>query len=298
MVSSIGSSSQDDIYLMMSQLLQQMSAADTDGVSGLSKNEISSINTGGDAGGSAFLQALTNQFDTLDANGDGSLSTGEIASFKGPMGPPPGMSIDSGDNSDSASLSGSVSTTDDLSNSDDAVGGTEKSNSTTTTGTTSTDADYSASTSDLVENLLEALMQQFSESFDSNNESASDKDIDSLAASADTDGDGAVSLGELSSLNTGKDSQKAGLVNDLVKNFDNYDTDADGELSKIELENAIPKQKYSAQELSAMAETLSNTEGSSVKNILASFSSLSGSFASKLLSNYGSDALSALSSIM
>ncbi|MDD3435794.1 MAG: hypothetical protein PHC64_01430 [Candidatus Gastranaerophilales bacterium] len=98
MVSSINDAASDSIELLMAQMYQKMSAADTDGTKGLSKDELLSIDTGDDEGGAAFLKALSEQFDALDADGDGQLSSEEISSAKPPsepMGPPPGISIES-----------------------------------------------------------------------------------------------------------------------------------------------------------------------------------------------------------
>lgn len=104
MSSSINSTAQDAIQLMMQQMYQKMNAADTDGTAGLSKTELSSIDTGNDQGGVAFLKSLTEQFNSLDSDGDGQLSAQEISNAKPlsePLGPPPGMNIDSSDSTGS-----------------------------------------------------------------------------------------------------------------------------------------------------------------------------------------------------
>src|SRR5574344_665015 len=100
MVSSI-SDSDSSLQTMMMQLMQKMSSADTDGTEGLSLNELSSVDAGDDVGGAAFVKSLEDQFDTLDADGNGELSSEEMANAKPPeqpMGPPPGMNLNSSDN--------------------------------------------------------------------------------------------------------------------------------------------------------------------------------------------------------
>lgn len=271
MTSSISSTSQDSIQLMMAQMFQKMNAADTDGTKGLSKDELLSIDTSGDIGGSAFLQSLEKQFDSLDADGNGELSSDEISSAKpptgGPMGPPPGMSIESSDNS---------------------------ANSTSTTSTiSSTDSTSSTQKESLVEELLEKLLASFAESYDKTTGASTDatQKVSSLISSADKDSSGSLSLNELSSLSTSSNSPEAGFVNDLAKNFKSYDTNGDGQLSQDEMKAAIPQKQYSAQELASMAETMSNSNDSA-NSLTSSLGSLSSSFIQKLLSNYQNSGLS------
>lgn len=88
----------DNIQLMMAQMYQKLNAANTDGVSGLSKKELSSINPGDDVGGAAFLKSLTEQFEALDKNQNGQLSAQEIFPpnvLNGQMGMPPGLDLNS-----------------------------------------------------------------------------------------------------------------------------------------------------------------------------------------------------------
>jgi len=232
MVSSINNGGSDNMQLLMAQMFQKMNAADTDGVSGLSKSELSSIDTGSDKGGTGFLKSLSDQFDSLDADGNGQLSSDEIASAKPqgppPMGPPPGMTIDSSD-SDSDSLTGSVSSTD----STDSTGSTDSTSSTSS----------SNSMESLIENLLEKLLASLSQSYGQGGDStASNSDkVSSLVSSSDTDKNGSLSVDELKSVDTSGNTGKAGFVNDLVKNFSQYDTDGDGSLSQTEMLAAMPK---------------------------------------------------------
>lgn len=85
----------DSIQALMMQMMQNMKSADTDGSKGLSLDELSSIDAGNDVGGSEFLKSLTEQFNALDANEDGQLTTNEIVQARQleQMGPPPGMDL-------------------------------------------------------------------------------------------------------------------------------------------------------------------------------------------------------------
>jgi Ca2+-binding EF-hand superfamily protein len=97
MVSSIGSNAgASSIQQMMAEFQRKLQSADTDGTAGLSKEELSSIDTGDDKGGANFLKTLTENFDKLDSDGNGQLSESEIKAAKPPkpMGPPPGMMIE------------------------------------------------------------------------------------------------------------------------------------------------------------------------------------------------------------
>lgn len=292
MVSSIGNN-QDNIQQMMAAMLQKMNAADTDGTTGLSKSELSSIDSSNDAGGAAFLKSLTDQFNSLDADGNGELSASEIANatpVSGQMGPPPGMSIPS-DNTSSTSATSKTSKA-------GGAGGVDSTSTTTTSGTTATSSGTSTESSveDLLDKLLEALLEKFSEKLGNSTSTATSdttQKLSSLTKAADTDGSGSLSLDELSSLDSTSNTGQAGFVNDLEKNFGNYDTDGDGQLSQNELASAI-KTPLSAQEHSAIAD-LNSENSSSGKSSLAS---LSNSFLEKLLSSYKDGDLSTITSAL
>lgn len=64
------------------RLMNALSSADTDGVSGLSKDELASINTNHHRGRAHFIKNLTNNFDKFDTNQDGQLSMDEIAASR------------------------------------------------------------------------------------------------------------------------------------------------------------------------------------------------------------------------
>ena len=83
MVSSVNNDS-TAMQELIAQLNQKMKTADTDGKAGLSKTELASVDTGSDAGAASFLKSLTAQFDSLDADKDGELSSNEISAVKQP----------------------------------------------------------------------------------------------------------------------------------------------------------------------------------------------------------------------
>lgn len=227
MVSTISNTATDNIQLMM-QMFQKMKAADTDGTNGLSKSELSSIDSGSDTSGAAFLKSLTNQFDSLDADKNGQLSASEIATAKPPEGGP---------------------------------------------------AARSNSSTDSIEQLLEKLLQEAMQAISNKFKNAStENDSNSVQkvslGSADTDGTKGLSLAEVSSLDTSKDTGKANFVNNLISNFKTLDTNSDGQLTQNELQAA---KTTSQNELgSAIGKTLGN---------------LSASFAQKLINSYQSASL-------
>lgn len=236
MVSSINAA-ESSIQQLMLQMYQKMSAADTDGIAGLSKEELSSIDVGNDVGGAGFLQSLTAQFDKIDANGDGQLSAEEIAfakPSKEPLGPPPGLELTS---------TGSSESTDNI---------MEK----------------------ILKKLSEKFTDSYKKA-ESGDKSPANA-IASLCAKADTDGVKGLSLDELSAVDTSKDTRQAGFINNLIENFKSIDTDGDGQLSQSELQNAIPKQ-FSKQEMAAMNNSfgsfggLSNLSGNLVQKLLNSY---------------------------
>lgn len=99
MVSAINQN-EDSIQMMMAQLYSKMNAADTDGTAGLSKDELSSVNAGGDDLSNMFLKSLTSQYDKLDEDKDGQLNASEISKAlpqEPQLGPPPGMNLDGSD---------------------------------------------------------------------------------------------------------------------------------------------------------------------------------------------------------
>lgn len=80
---SIGSvGANEDIHAMMLEMFNKINKADTDGTTGLSLEELSSVDTSKDVGGQAFIKSLTEQFEDLDSNSDGQLSKDEMAYAK------------------------------------------------------------------------------------------------------------------------------------------------------------------------------------------------------------------------
>lgn len=252
MVSSI-SSTESSIQQLMAAMYQKMNAADTDGIAGLSKKELSSIDVGDDVGGGGFLQSLSAQFDKIDTDGNGQLSAKEISSAKptGPMGPPPGLELNA-------------------TKSDDATGSTN-------------------SIEAMMEKLLKAMMEALSKSQEklasSDQTTGAKKAIDSLLASADTDGTAGLSANELSAIDTSGNAGKANFVNNLIKNFDKIDTDGNGQLSQSEIIASKPEGPPPEMAVANGSSSSSNGLGNSLSN-------LSNAFIQKLLSSYQNGDLS------
>lgn len=256
MVSKIGNLATDSIQLMMSQMMQKMTTADADGSKGLSKSELSSIDTNDGSGGAAFLKSLSDQFDALDTNGNGELSANEITKAKSPLctiNLPEGFTLEpkSEDISDSSSTSTTDSTTSCCSNSNETI-----------------------------QDLIQKIMLKVTESLTNNTDSDKNKNeaenifeaktVKSLS-SADTDGTKGLSKTELSSIDTSDGSGKSKFINNLIKNFDSLDANGNGQLSSGEI------------------------LGSHNQNTL-SFGQASGEFLSKLISNYNTNGLSSIAS--
>lgn len=77
MVSNVNSADLSNANNIISEMYKKIKAADTDGINGLSKKELASIDTGNSIG-SAFLEALSEQFDKLDADKNGQLSQSDL----------------------------------------------------------------------------------------------------------------------------------------------------------------------------------------------------------------------------
>lgn len=77
MVSNINNTDLSNVQQMISEMYKKIKTADTDGVDGLSKKELASINTSNKIS-SAFLQTLSEQFDKLDADKNGQLSKSDL----------------------------------------------------------------------------------------------------------------------------------------------------------------------------------------------------------------------------
>lgn len=108
MVSAISGSSSDEMKILAQDLLNKIKNADKDGIEGLSKSELSSINTGNSTHEADFLSILNDNFDKIDTDADGQLTNEEISAIKPPppMGPPPGLQIENMTASSDTSSSG------------------------------------------------------------------------------------------------------------------------------------------------------------------------------------------------
>lgn len=78
MVSSINNTGLASIKQVITEMYLKMKAADTDGTNGLSKNELGSIDSGNSVVGKAFLDALQEQFDKIDADENGQISENDM----------------------------------------------------------------------------------------------------------------------------------------------------------------------------------------------------------------------------
>lgn len=99
MVSAINGYDNDDmLQLMLNNIQPKLDKADTDGVKGLSMDELASV----DAKDDSFLITLKEQFSKIDTDTNGQITTEEIknslsAQTQGQMGPPAGMQIQTSD---------------------------------------------------------------------------------------------------------------------------------------------------------------------------------------------------------
>lgn len=271
MVTGINSANSGEMQLMMAQFYQKLNAADVDGTKGLSKDELSSIDTS-DAGGSAFLKSLTDQFSKLDADSNGQLSSSEIAQAKPsvrPMGPPPGLNLES---TDEADVTGSVSSTD------------------TTSAATSTDSDESIK--ELLQKLMSEIFEKLADGISGEKKSSSDssdsttKPVD--LASADTDGVTGLSTSELSSIKTSNNAGAKDFINSLINDFKSLDKDGNGQLSQREID--------ALKSSTTKTETASSKLENSLSNLGSNLGSASSAFMGKLISSYQNGNLSNLAS--
>lgn len=97
MVQSI-SNAEAGIQKLMTQMVQNLNNADTDGVKGLSKEELNSIDAKNNIAGAGFAKFLSSQFEKIDTDENGQLSAKEIASSKplgqlGKLGAPTGLEL-------------------------------------------------------------------------------------------------------------------------------------------------------------------------------------------------------------
>lgn len=223
MVSDIGNSSA--INQLMSDIFKNVKAADTDGIGGLSKKELMSIDASGSVGKSAFLDSLATQFDSLDADANGQLTVDEMVQSKpkGPMGPPPGLDL----------------------------------------GCSGCSANY-------VEQLLEKLKESMAQA------------VLTDMTKADTDGTEGLSAQELSSI-ASDNADSGDIVDKVLENFKDIDSDKSGQLSSEELLSFLNSSE--AKKINETANTSSDGDKPDKDNSKGEFI---GKFFEKLIDNYGS----------
>jgi len=239
MISSIYDADSGAVQLAMAAMYQKMNSANTDGISGLSKDELSSIDTSGDVGASAFLKSLTDQFDKLDADANGQLSEKEIAFKKLPeqMGPPPGMEISSSDTANSAN-----------------------------------------SLDDIIKKMLKQLEDGFDNATEkgASTAPASTDSVKSLLSgftAVDSDAIAGLSLDEISSVDTSNNSKKANFIKDLTTNFDKIDSDKNGQLSQSEIVTSASDYIDSSQNTRAsnFGSSLGSFSGAFIQKLVSSY---------------------------
>lgn len=273
MVTGINSATTGEMQLMMAQFYQKLNAADTDGTKGLSLDELSSVDTTKDAGGTAFLKSLTDQFSKLDTNGDGQLNSSEMSQAKPPappMGPPPGLDL-----------------------------GTSKTTASTKTGSTGTTEATSKTSSTQDESIEQMLKKLMSEIFEkladgisgekkstSDSSDSKNKTVDSVSTDTNETKKG-VTLSDLSSIKTNTNAGATDFINSLMNDFKNLDTNADGKLSQSEL--AALKSNSGTETASSKLENHLGSLGSTLGNA-------SSAFMGKLISSYQNGNLSNLAS--
>lgn len=114
-----------------------------------------------------------------------------------------------------------------------------------------------------IQDVIDLYLKKYAESYDTNLESADSektkKMIKSLIAEADANGDKALSMEELSSIDTSQDKGKSDFVQALIGQFDILDKNKDGVLSIKEMQDVVLKKQFSQKEMEEMAKGLNNT---------------------------------------
>ena len=236
MVSSASSADSNALMQAMAMMQQKMSTANTDGVAGLSKDELSSIDSSNDTGGAAFLKSLTDQFDELDTDANGQLSKEEIAKAKPPekMGPPPGLEISSSDDSSSSN-----------------------------------------SIEDIIQKLLKQLEESFTDrkktASKASEDAATANPLANALKSADTDGTTGLSVDELTSIKSTEDTKKADFIKKLTENFDKLDSNSDGQLSQTEISAMKPEASANSGNLASGDNSFGSLAGSFLQKLMDSY---------------------------
>lgn len=151
----------------------------------------------------------------------------------------------------------------------------------------------------MIDKLKTTFLDNFIKSYDKNDSKKFDKEIKSLLDAADKDNSGSLSKAELSSLKATDDSEQSKEVRNLIKNFDDYDENKDGELSVTELKGALKKfrKQFSQQDIAKMAREMEEFNNSQ-NPLQITAGNLSNSLMKKLISNYKIDSSSVLESFL
>lgn len=155
------------------------------------------------------------------------------------------------------------------------------------------DSKSSTSANATMAQIMQALLESFAQSYSKTCESPEDKEkkqmIKDLVSKADTDKDGALSMDELSKVDTNGNQKEANLVDELISSFKTLDTNCDGELSIKEMQELIKRKAFSQQELAAMSEN--SNQLSSINSVADSTGKISSLLADKLISSYDAASL-------
>lgn len=146
-----------------------------------------------------------------------------------------------------------------------------------------------------VQDVIDLYLKKYSESYDTNLESADSEDkkkmIKSLISEADKNGDEELSKEELSSIDISQDKDKSDFVQALMSQFDTLDKNKDGLLSIDEMKDVVLKKQFSQKEMEEMAKGLgsnADAQGTSKNN----YSTLEGA----ILNHYKKENFDELSS--
>lgn len=296
-------------------LAMKMVNGNTDGTSGLSKAELSSLTSDSNSIGSSFFKALSDNFDKLDSDQNGEVTTEEI-----------GQAVESGASDSTSSYKGvedalvssikqdlgtyttsaTSTTTTDASSDDSTEGVSASSGGSKTYSKMDLNKDGQV-TADEVLKYFEQQSASNSSSTDGTTSSSQSQtgaiDNSSLAskifAQMDTNKDGAVSAEEISAYVEKQSSTTSGTSNasdttattstqgsnneDL---FSKIDTDKNGEISGDEFSSFLKGNSKPQDTTSTTA--LSGSGSDNFSSTMKKFINMSENFAEKLINQYSS----------